>query len=338
MSFQEIIGHAGPKERLRAALRRGHIAHAYLFTGAEAIGKRLMAVKFAQAVNCDATDTSPAIDPCGTCVSCRQIEAKTHPDFLLIEPDREQANPQIKIDQVREFEHHMIYRPLIGRWKVCLIDEADRLTLGAANALLKTLEEPPSYSLFILVTSKPAALPATVRSRCLSLHFTPPSRMKVEAALLLKREIPPDDARFLTKLTDARIGQALHTDLQEAQSKRREFFALTFGSTLRSVNDVLDTAQSLSKSGQPTETITWLIHGLRDLLLIAVGVNHEEVLNHDQLPMLQSFAKTIKLEHLLDLIDDLQALERASTRNLNLQLGFEAFFLRFRDVLTAPSV
>ena len=113
-------------------------------TARTAIGKRLTAIRLAQALNCEQPPEAEALDSCGHCRSCRQIDARTHPDFFVIEPDPEQATPQIKIEQVREIEQQFIYRPLIGERKICLIDDADRMTIGAANALLKTLEEPPA--------------------------------------------------------------------------------------------------------------------------------------------------------------------------------------------------
>src|SRR5579884_1985808 len=116
--FHDVLGHEGQKALLEAAIRAHRVAHAYLFHGDESIGKRLMAVRFAQALNCEQRDT--AARGCGTCRSCLQTEAGTHPDVLVIEPDREAANPQIKIEQIREIEQAIMYRPLIGEFKVIL--------------------------------------------------------------------------------------------------------------------------------------------------------------------------------------------------------------------------
>src|SRR6185436_10274410 len=146
MPFSDIIGHEGPKAILKASIRHDRVAHAYIFHGEDGIGKQLAAVRFAQAINCETAYGSQGPDACGACRSCSQIEASTHPDFLLIQPDREMANPQIKIEQIRELEQQLVYRPLLSPRKVYVIDDADRLTQGAANALLKTLEEPVGHS------------------------------------------------------------------------------------------------------------------------------------------------------------------------------------------------
>ena len=200
MPFSDIVGHDGPKAALQAALRHGRLGHAYLFAGEPSVGKRLTAVRLAQAVNCEHEAAVPT-DACGHCRSCHQIEAHTHPDFLWIEPDTEAVTPQIKIEQVREVEQALIYRPLIGRYKVCLVDEADRLTLSAANALLKTLEEPPAHSLFLLVTSRPLALPTTIRSRCQLVRFGPPPQRLVEQILVERRPLSPPVAHLLAMAT-----------------------------------------------------------------------------------------------------------------------------------------
>ena len=216
MPFHTVIGHRSTIDSLQTAAARERLAHAYLFHGEEAIGKRTTAICFAQALFCEQAAPDAAVEACGACRSCRQIDARTHPDYFLIEPDRELAAPQIKIEQIREIEQQIMYRPLVGERKICLIDDADRMTIGAANALLKTLEEPPDHSLFLLISNRPAALPATIRSRCQSLRFATPARTDVEAALILKREMPPADARFLAMLSEGRLGEALSTDLEDA--------------------------------------------------------------------------------------------------------------------------
>ncbi|MEK6617363.1 MAG: DNA polymerase III subunit delta' [Nitrospirota bacterium] len=337
MPFHDLIGHERPKALFKASILHDRVAHAYLFYGEDGIGKRRAAVRFAQAINCD-TDYGPdGPDACGACRSCHQIEAHLHPDFLLIEPDQEQANPQIKIEQIRELEQQVIYRPLVGRRKVCVIDEADRMTLGAANALLKTLEEPPDHSLLVLVTSRPSALPATVRSRCQGIRFVPPARTQVEAALILKREMPPADARFLAIVTQARIGQALKTDLAATRSQQDEYSALTSAKSLQSVATLLTAAEALYKSARAPEALEWIARWVRDLILVRIGADLDSFLNLDRLPDLQEAAQGLQLDALLILLEEIDTIQRAATRNLNLQMALETILLRLRDAAGAPA-
>ncbi len=334
MPFADVIGHEQPKAILRAALAHERLAHAYLFAGESAIGKRQLAWQFLHAVNCEgAPSESP--DACGACRSCAQIAARTHPDVLVIEPDREMAHPQIKIEQIRELEQALVYRPLIGRRKVCLIDDADALTIGAANALLKTLEEPTAQSLFILVTGKPAALPATIRSRCQLIRFVAPARTQVEAALILRRNLPPDEARLLAMLTEGRLGLALGLDLQAVREQQQEFAALAGPATLRSVAKLLTAAESLAKAGRAQEALEWLTRWIRDLLLVRVGADRDSILHLERLAELTSLARQVEAGALLDVLDLIQRLERQASRNLNPQMMLEQVLLRLRDALGA---
>lgn len=335
MPFADIIGHDAAKALLRSAILQDRVAHAYLFHGDDRIGKRLLALRLAQALLCETLPAAQEPEACGACRACRQVEARTHPDFMVIEPDREQANPQIKIESIRDIEHQMIYRPLIGDRKICVIDDADRMTIGAANALLKTLEEPPDHSLFVLVSSRPYALPATIRSRCQALRLTAPAQTQVEAAVILKRELPPADAHFLAVLSDGQLGRALECNLEQARNSQKEFSVIFSAKGLQSFSTILTTAEALAKADRATEAFDWLLRWLRDVLLLAVGAGSDHLLNLDQRTNMEALAERIDIDELLDLISDLEKLERQASRNVNLQMALETTLLRVRHLLGA---
>jgi DNA polymerase-3 subunit delta' len=333
MPFADILGHDAAKALLRSAIQQDRVAHAYLFHGDDRIGKRLLALRLAQALLCETLPAGEQPDACGSCRACRQVDARTHPDFLMIEPDRELANPQIKIELIRDIEHQMIYRPLIGNRKICVIDEADRMTIGAANALLKTLEEPPDHSLFLLVSSRPYALPATIRSRCQALRLTPPAQTQIEAAVILKRDLPPADAHFLALLSDGQLGRALECDLEQARNDQNEFSTLFSVKGLQSFSTILASADALSKSDRALEAFDWLLRWLRDVLWLAVGAGSDHLLHLSQRAEMEALARRINIDELLDLIGDLETLERQAHRNVNLQMALETFLLRLRHLL-----
>ena len=161
MTFSRIIGHDRQKSILQRALSGGRLAHAYLFAGPEGVGKRLMALAVARALFCMTGNG------CGECAACRKLEHSNHPDLHVLEPD----GASIKIEQVRAIQRDLSLRPGEGSRKICLIEAAETTTTGAANALLKTLEEPRGDTLLILLTSQPQRLLETIRSRCQPLHF-----------------------------------------------------------------------------------------------------------------------------------------------------------------------
>src|SRR3954454_10898402 len=173
MPFRDVVGHVRLIELLSRSVAGGTLPPSLLFAGPAGVGKHLAAVSVAQALNCG--NAAPraegtGLDACGVCAACTRIARAVHPDVLFVSPGE---SGSIKIDQVRDVIDRAAYRPFEGRRRVVIIDQADALVPAAQNALLKTLEEPPSSSVFILVTARPDVLLATVRSRCPQLRFRP---------------------------------------------------------------------------------------------------------------------------------------------------------------------
>ena len=337
MPFSDIIGHTTPIGWLQRAIQSNHLAHAYLFVGENAIGKKLTAIRMAQAISCETYRESIAPDPCGLCKSCYQIEAQTHPDFLFIQPDPEGQNPQIKIERVREIEHHVVYRPLIGVRKICLIDEVDRLTVGAANALLKTLEEPPDHCLFLLTTNRPSSVLSTIISRCLVVRFSPSAQAQVRNYLMNVRNLSESDARIISYLSGGRIGEALHFDIGDATTRKDHLLSLLFEGSLDSIPVLLDTAEAVSKPNEVQKGLNEFWHILRDLLLVSLNCPSSEVMYQEDIPTFQTIARRTSISALLRVLDELQALEQGLHRNLNMQLGFERFLIYLRDAIFSKS-
>jgi DNA polymerase-3 subunit delta' len=226
MPFRDIIGHRRLVGLVARSIQRDTLPPSLILAGPEGVGKRLLALAIAQALNCPAfarveheratarhalegvggpSPEPPANDACGTCSACTRIARGVHPDVLLVEPG---DSGSIKIDQVREIIDRAGYRPFEGRRRVVIIDEADALVSQAQNALLKTLEEPPPSSVFLLVTSRPDLLLATVRSRCPRLPFRALDAADVAAALM-KRGRAEAEARAIAATADGSIGHAL---------------------------------------------------------------------------------------------------------------------------------
>ncbi len=176
MAFRDIIGQDKAINILVKTMQRGRIASSYLFAGEPGIGKKCTALALAKALNCL---TSP-VDACDECPSCKKIDSGIHPDFLLISPE----SGQIRVEEIRAIDEMLSLKAFEGRYKVVIVDDADTMNQYAANAFLKTLEEPPEDSLIILVSSNPGRLPDTIRSRCSRINFTPLSSTACERVIL----------------------------------------------------------------------------------------------------------------------------------------------------------
>lgn len=162
MNFNDIIGNKKVKNNLETICETKKIAHSYIFLGIEGIGKKVIANEFAKRILCLNDEAN-----CKTCKSCIEFEGENHPDFNLISPD----GKNIKIDQIREFQAKVYEKPVISTKKVYIIDNADLMTKEAQNCLLKTLEEPPSYVVIILIVSNENKLLNTIKSRCIKMVF-----------------------------------------------------------------------------------------------------------------------------------------------------------------------
>ena len=208
MRFQGIVGHQRLLGLLARAIARDTLPPSLLFAGPAGIGKKQAALAVAAALNCLNPRPTPPFetDACGECASCRRIGRGVHPDVILIEPG---DSGSTKIEPVRDVIDRANYRPFEGRCRVVIIDEADTLVPAAQNAMLKTLEEPPSASRFILVSSLPDALLATVRSRCRPLRFRELTAGEVATVLIREHEYAETDARAAAADAGGSVGRAL---------------------------------------------------------------------------------------------------------------------------------
>lgn len=332
MPFADVVGHDRAKALLRAAIVNNRVAHAYLFHGPDRIGKRRLALRFIQAMCCEAAVDEREPDACGECRSCRQLDHGTHPDLCVVTPDQSGAVPRIKIEDIRELESRLIYRPLVAERKFCLIDDADRLTIEAANALLKTLEEPPGFALLILVSSRPFALPATIRSRCQPLRLSAPSLQETRDALIRLRGLSDQDAQLVTAVTEGRLGEALATDLATLRERHNVLAALTSPKALRSISTILTTAEALAKGEESaTDILDRLATWIRDIALTQLSVPSDRLTHPGHDAQLRSLADSADLDQLLDVLQEIDAFQRNATRNLNPQLMLEHVLLRLRD-------
>ncbi len=205
-TFEEVKGQDSIVTTLQNQIKTGRIGHAYLFCGTRGTGKTSVAKLFAKAVNCEHNENA---DPCGKCASC--LAAASGASSNIIEIDAASNN---SVDDVRNIREEVTYRPTEGRYKVYIIDEAHMLSTGAFNALLKTLEEPPEYVIFILATTEAAKLPVTIVSRCQRYDFKRISTDEIQARIdeLLRHEgISAEErsVRYISRLADGSLRDAL---------------------------------------------------------------------------------------------------------------------------------
>jgi DNA polymerase-3 subunit delta' len=279
--FRDIAGHAHLLGRLASAARRGSLPPSLIFAGPDGVGKRLAALAVAQILNCQAAEP-PENDACGKCASCTRIARNVHADLLIVEPGDTGA---IKLDQVRDAIDRTGYRPFEGRKRVIIVDRADGMLVEAQNALLKTLEEPPSTSMFVLVTSRPDILLPTVRSRCQRLRFGRLSAQEVAGVLMTKHDYTAADAHAAAAAADGSIGVALAGDSDDFVEARETAVEVLQG--VANASDPrrrLDTGKTLAGSGDRDEVrrrLRALASMLRDLGALGAKADEAHLANAD---------------------------------------------------------
>lgn len=254
MSFNDIINQKKAKDIISGQLKSGKIPHAYLFMGPGGVGRKKTALEMAKALNCTSTTASPASDPCDSCVSCSKIERGIHPDIQIIdflwqsrlENKALEKQRYIKIDTIRALQKDINLRPTEAVWKVFIIEPAEKITLDAANCLLKTLEEPPERTVLILLALHKDNLPATVVSRTQIINFSPLSEDEVASFLMQNFSVGKHEAREAAKVSEGSLSAAIQRS-QEDYQEIKEVWQKIKSSSL-STAEVLSISQIFSKT------------------------------------------------------------------------------------------
>jgi len=324
--FRDILGQEWVISHLKTARQKGRLAHAYLFLGPEGVGKASTAQALAAALNCQTPREDG--DACGTCASCRRLAAGTHPDFLVIEPTE---SLQIKIEQIREFRRLTNYPPLGGGWRVVVIKPAEAMNEAAANALLKTLEEPPERHLIILTAQVEADLLPTVVSRCHKLAFAPLPAALIAGELERRRGLTLPQAQLLAALSGGSLGRALTLNPESILAQRRQVLADLGALATGSAAAALDWAQRLAKSRPDLDHFLSLAQmWYRDLLLCHFQAPAALLAHQDLLADLAREAAATKPATVFHQFTALGAAQRHLQANLNPELTLDILGLRLQ--------
>lgn len=266
MAFTRILGQERVVNHLKQAWKRDKLHHAYLFCGPEGVGKTLTARELIKALNCDHPDSHGG---CDGCPACSKIDRGIHPDFIAIRPE----GVQIRIEQIRNLQQQIANGPAWGRSRLCLLDMASDLNEAAANAFLKTLEEPPPGTFFVLLVRDPGELLPTIVSRCVSVTFNPLPLKLVEEKLLVEKGVPQEEARALSLISGGSLGRAYRYLESDFRKKQETWFSRLEELPKADLGQLLSWAKSWTGSREEVqenmEMGAWCV---RDLIWIRMGL------------------------------------------------------------------
>ena len=324
--WSAVAGHEETKERLQTLLREGRVPHALLFSGPRGIGKRMLAVATAAALLCKSPKDGLA---CGVCESCRALAAGTHPDFYAVLPEKAgKAARSIKIEQIRELRAEAARRPRLSARRTVLLDDVETMNDAAANALLKTLEEPPGDTVFFLVTGARQALLPTIVSRCTGVRFAPLND-EAMAQVLTEHGVSEELLKPLIALAEGSAGRALRLFEEDALSLREDAMTTLEHLPQMTPEDVFSLGEQLGAMDRErlSEWLRYFRMLRRDLLAIYGGSG--ALLNADLEERLFALSgKISERKAFLAAREAAEAARRIETSNAVTRLAIESFLLR----------
>jgi len=333
MSFDRILGQKQPKQTLKNALQNNSMAHAYLFYGQESIGKKYTAVELAKILNCTESNED---ESCDECLTCRKIENRTHPDFFFIEPVKSTPSAReatIKIEPIRELQRKLAFHPYEGKVKVAVINDADLMNPQAANSFLKTLEEPPSATMLVLISSHPFKLLPTLISRCQVIKFqplTPEDIKKILKETMTEEVIEENDLNFRTLRSRGSVQKAMAEDITDIANIRQEIINLLETVSFDRMDIVFSHAKSWARQSDQWEMIfNVMMELVRDLAFFRSGCSESEVRNRDIANRLIPLASKRSLKSWIEIFNTINTTQLALSGNANAQLFFENMLINF---------
>jgi DNA polymerase III subunit delta' len=340
--FARLIGNEEAKNALGRMLADNRVPGSLLFTGEAGVGKKLFALEFAKALNCR---TRIGVEACDGCPSCKRISRSAFPPFGKDEDDKNRliwsehadvamVRPYkqiIRVGPMRELEREANFRPFEGTVRVFIVEDAEYMNDQAANALLKTLEEPEPTTHLILTTMNPTALLPTIRSRCQVIRFAPVESREIEKFMIDEKGVLEKDAALLGRISLGSIGRAIAMDVSEYRQRRSSMLAILKALTLNGDRvQLLRSAEELAAAkdrGQYEQYLDVLETLIRDAWSLALGRSSDSIVNHDLLTDLQRIADELPSRKAASWLRDIEELRGALEVNINRKIASDALFL-----------
>jgi DNA polymerase-3 subunit delta' len=318
-----IYGHEQQLQLLENSLKQNRFPHIYLFSGMAGIGKKRVATALAQRIYC--TGDFLSFTPCQECPSCRKVMRGNHPDLLFLEPEGQ----FIRIKAIRDIQEQMQYKPMEAEKRIIIIDDADKMNVTSANALLKTLEEPAPNNLMILITSNPSALLRTILSRCQQLRFAPLRRQDIVSYLRDNYNLGEEESALFAAASGGAIRDAIAMAEGSYKKVRDKIF-----------NDIgmLDQMAPLEFftfiAGQGgdrediLEKLTMILQCYRDVLVFRETKKEESLINRDRMDVIARMADRMDAQKLLRHLRTVEYAYHAIRQNANKALTLDMMMFK----------
>ncbi|NLC19405.1 MAG: DNA polymerase III subunit delta' [Clostridiales bacterium] len=324
--FNYVIGHGDIIEHMKNAIQMQKVSHAYILHGEEGMGKKLLAKAFAKTLQCEAGDTVS----CNSCKSCLQSDSNNHPDIIWLVHEK----ASIGVDDIRsQINADIRIKPYNSKYKIYIIDEADKLTEQAQNALLKTMEEPPAYAILLLLTESLGKMLPTILSRAIVLNLKPVDKEKITEFLMDNYHVPDYLAKMAAQFSGGNVGKAIKYASSDDFGKMKEdiIHILKYIEDME-LYEVISGLKSLSVSKNNIEDyIDLMILWYRDVLVFKSTQKPDLLLYKDELSFINNQAKILSYDNINNILN---AMEKAKIRlkaNVNFDIAIELMLLSLKE-------
>lgn len=327
--FKDVVGHDQIIEYIQNAVRLDKVSHAYILNGERGSGKKLLAKMFAMTLQCERGKD----EPCMECHSCRQALGGNHPDIIRVTHDKPNS---IGVEDIREqVNGDIAVKPYAGPYKIYIIDEADKMTVQAQNALLKTIEEPPAYAVIFLLTENADVLLPTILSRCVMLKLKNIKDDLIKKYLMEVMEVPDYQADICTAFAQGNMGRAIMlASSRYFNGIREETIHLMKYIKEMDVYELIDAVKEIGKYKlQINDYFDLMMVWFRDVLMYKATKDPGEVVFNDQINYIEKQVNSCSYEGIEEI---LEALEKAKARlraNVNFELTMELLLLTIKENL-----
>lgn len=327
LSFHDIIGHEQIKEHFQKAIANNKVSHAYILTGEAGMGRKSLANAFALTLLCEKGKS----EPCMECHACKQVLSGNHPDLIYVDHEKPGS---IGVDDIRkQINDTIMVRPYSSYYKIYIVDEAEKMTQQAQNALLKTIEEPPSYAIIILLTTNQDAFLPTILSRCVQLKLKPLKDFVVKSYLTEHMQIPEADADIYAAFARGNLGRAIAlASSEDFNLMRQEVLHLLKHVKDADISELLDYIRKLKEDNLDIyECLDFMQLWYRDVLLYKVTKDINLLVFKDEYRSINVISQVSGYDGLEQILD---AIDKARVRldaNVNMDLAMELMLLVMKE-------
>lgn len=327
LSFHDIIGHEQIKEHFQKAIANNKVSHAYILTGEAGMGRKSLANAFALTLLCEKGKS----EPCMECHACKQVLSGNHPDLIYVEHEKPGS---IGVDDIRkQINDTIMVRPYSSYYKIYIVDEAEKMTQQAQNALLKTIEEPPSYAVIILLTTNQDAFLPTILSRCVQLKLKPLKDFVVKSYLTEHMQIAEADADIYAAFARGNLGRAIAlASSEDFNLMRQEVLHLLKHVKDADISELLDYIRKLKEDNLDIyECLDFMQLWYRDVLLYKVTKDINLLVFKDEYRPINEISQVSGYDGLEQILD---AIDKARVRldaNVNMDLAMELMLLVMKE-------